>query len=103
MTSYTNPQTPTLRPLHIIAREIEDNWRALYADKPKRPGFYLWAMPYLEAMTALSSIRDKYVLDSGESIVLYFLANCAGWRGDFAKAKKAELTAHLNTLNPKGK
>lgn len=53
------------------------------------------ARPYLDAMTYLNSIDDKYMLDSGKSIVRYFLANAGSWRGDTAKEVKAELKNRL--------
>jgi hypothetical protein len=36
---------------------------------------------------------DRYGMDSGKSIILYFLANASTWRGDTAKRVKAELKA----------
>jgi len=53
------------------------------------------AAPYLRAMTSLSSIADPYYCDSGESVVAYFLANAGTWRGEVAKAVKAELKRRL--------
>ena len=49
------------------------------------------ARPYLEAMARLSDINNSIGYDSGKSIVLYFLSNAAGWRGEVAKAVKLEL------------
>lgn len=70
-----------MRPLYEIAREIRNDWKKVnYA-----------AVPYLEAMASLSSIEEKYILDSGRSIVLYFLANANSWRGDKAREIKREL------------
>jgi hypothetical protein len=46
-------------------------------------------------MRSLYSINDKYVYDSGKSVVLYFLANASTFRGEAAKALKAELKAAL--------
>ena len=46
-------------------------------------------------MHSLNSINDNYVLDSGASVVAYFLANARGWRGDVARRVKAELKAML--------
>lgn len=77
--------TTTARPLHVIARDIQSNWT-----KP-----YFAAVPYLQAMRALDSISDKYYYDDAESVVRYFLANAAQWRGDKARAIKAELKAML--------
>jgi len=71
----------TVRPLHTIAREIRMDW--------KKP--YFGAVPYLDAMSELESIADKYYDDSARSVVMYFLANASTWRGDNAKRIKAEL------------
>lgn len=72
-----------MRPLYEIARDIRNDWKKVnYA-----------AVPYLEAMASLSSIEEKYILDSGRSIVLYFLANANSWRGDKAREIKRELKA----------
>jgi mannose-6-phosphate isomerase-like protein (cupin superfamily) len=82
-TGYEMP--PTLneepRPLSQIAQEIYQDWR------PVHP----YAKPYLEAMSTLNSVEDKYMFDSGKSIVLYFLSNASMWRGETAKRIKAEL------------
>lgn len=69
------------RPLSVIAREIQADWKNVY----------FGAKPYLDAMKSLTSIKDNYYADSGKSVVLYFLSNAQTWRGDKAKAIKAEL------------
>lgn len=69
------------RPLSVIAAEIRKDWKNVnYAAKP-----------YLDAMSSLNSINDSYGMDSGKSIVLYFLSNASSWRGEVAKRVKAEL------------
>jgi hypothetical protein len=73
------------RPIHAIARDIQRDWT--------KPNFA--AVPYLQAMRALSDISDKYYYDSAESVVRYFLANAGQWRGDKAREIKAELKAML--------
>ena len=74
-----------MRPLYEIAREIRRDWTNVnYA-----------AVPYLSAMSELSSLNDKFIFDSGRSVVSYFLANASTWRGDTAKRVKAELKAML--------
>ena len=73
------------RSISTIARDIQSDWT-----KP-----YFGAVPYLQAMQALDSISDKYYYDDAESVVRYFLANAAQWRGDKARAIKAELKAML--------
>lgn len=70
-----------MRNLSEIAQEIRKDW-----EKP-----YFGAIPYLEAMSCLSSVSDRYGYDSGESIVLYFLSNASTWRGENAKRIKGEL------------
>ena len=49
-----------------------------------------YAAPYLRAMFHLSSDTEYYA-DDAQSICLYFLCNAQGWRGEVAKAVKAEL------------
>ena len=73
------------RPLSTIARDIRRAW----------PRVNFAAAPYLDAMAALNSINDKYMYDDGRGIVRYFLANASTFRGDNAKALKAELKALL--------
>lgn len=71
----------TNRPLYVIAQDIKSNW----------PKVNYAAKPYLDAMATLESIEQNYYLDSGKSIVLYFLANANTWRGDIAREIKKEL------------
>lgn len=75
--------TTAVRPLYEIAKEIRRTW----------PKVYFGAVPYLQAMATLDKVTDTYVMDSGKSIVNYFLANAGTWRGDDAKRIKAELKA----------
>lgn len=72
-----------MRPLYIIAREIRTDWKKVSP----------YAAPYLSAMSLLNSVDDNYLMDSGRSIVSYFLANAGSWRGETAKRIKAELKA----------
>ena len=74
-----------MRPIATIAIEISKDW--------KNP--YFGAVPYLQAMHSLKDTKDNYGLDSGDSIVRYFLANASTWRGETAKRIKAELKAML--------
>jgi len=53
------------------------------------------AKPYLEAMFSLDSVDDNYIMDSGKSIVAYFLSNATSWRGDVARAVKNELKKRI--------
>jgi hypothetical protein len=73
------------RPLYEIAREIRQDWKQIY----------FGAVPYLQAMGSMESVRDSYGYDNGESIVLYFLSNATTWRGEAARRVKAELKALL--------
>jgi hypothetical protein len=67
--------------ISAIARLIRSDWKKVnYA-----------AAPYLDAMFSIDDVTDKYYADSGKSVILYFLANAGGWRGEVAKAVKAEL------------
>jgi hypothetical protein len=64
-----------------IARFIRSDWKKVY----------FGAVPYLEAMSTMETIDDNYGCDTGVSIVVYFLSNASGYRGDNAKLIKAEL------------
>ena len=78
---HTHGESMEPRALHQIAEDIRKNWA--------KPNYA--AVPYLEAMGALGSIKDRYGWDSAASIVLYFLANAGTWRGEDARRIKAEL------------
>jgi len=78
-----NNTNKSVRPISTIAREIAADW--------KKVNF--GAKPYLDAMFSLNSINDHYYFDEGKTIVLYFLANAGTWKGEKAKAIKAELKA----------
>jgi len=53
------------------------------------------AEPYLAAMEQLNDVKDKYMMDSGEEIILRFLCNAISWRGDLAKNVKKELNRRV--------
>lgn len=80
-----NEENNMARPLSEIAMEIYDNW----------DNIYFGAKPYLEAMATLDKITDKYMLDSGSSVVAYFLANASQWKGEVARRIKKELNSML--------
>lgn len=85
------PRINPPRKLSTIANEIfADIEAGVWA---KQSAHY--AMPYLKAMTSLSSVKDRYYLDSGERIVRYFLANASTWRGETARRIKLELKGML--------
>lgn len=76
---------PAPRTLSAIARDIRSEW--------KRVNY--GAAPYLRAMLELEGIGDMYGCDDARSVVRYFLANATSFRGDRARALKAELRALL--------
>lgn len=75
-----------------MARSLAEISREIYADWKKVSPH---AEPYLDAMSTLDSIDDKYGQDSGQSIVAYFLSNAQSWKGENAKRIKKELNAML--------
>lgn len=69
------------RSIATIATEIRADWAKVnYA-----------AEPYLLAMEDLTSVNDSYGYDDAKGIILRFLNNATGWRGETAKRIKAEL------------
>lgn len=74
------------RPIYEIAREIEKDW----GEK-----INIGAIPYLAAMQQLTSITDKYMFDSADDIVRYFLYNASTWKGETARRVKKELNEML--------
>ena len=68
-----------------IAQIIKDDWKNVHYS----------ALPYLEAMFALKSIKDSYYQDSGEEIVARFLCNANSYKGEIARAVKKELNKRL--------
>lgn len=74
------------RAIHEIAREIIEDW-------PKAGNQNHPAGAYCVPMLSLVRITDRYGYDDAKSIVLYFLANASGWRGEKARAIKKELKA----------
>ncbi len=77
------------RSLNVIANEIYIDW------SQAKSGVYFGAVPYLKAMADLQSIEENYFLDTGRSVVAYFLANAQTWRGDVARRVKKELKGML--------
>ena len=69
------------RPISQIAQEIYADWKNVSP----------YAAAYLEPMLSLNSIDDKYMFDSADSIIRYFLSNAGTWRGEKAKEIKMEL------------
>lgn len=93
-TVRTNPLTVpanlSTMPVHDIAFLIRKNWKAT-----SKNGVYFAAVPYLEAMASMVSVNDKYGCDDGKSMIIYFLGNATSWRGEVAKAVKAELKRRI--------
>jgi hypothetical protein len=76
-----NTKIKHTRSISAIARDIRADWKKVnYA-----------AAPYLQAMLSIDEHCPNYGNDSGESIVRYFLCNASSYRGEKAKALKAEL------------
>jgi len=80
-TQMLTPKLTKETPLHDIAALIRKDWKNVY----------FGAKPYLDAMSKLTNISDRYGADDAKTIVLYFLSNASAWRGDTAKAVKAHL------------
>jgi len=67
--------------LSDIAMIIEKDWGRVHIS----------AKEYLNAMHKIKSVNDNYGLDTGASVVAYFLANAKGWSGERAKIVKLHL------------
>lgn len=70
-----------MKTLSQIAKEIRADWKNISP----------YAKPYLQAMSTLDSVGQKYGADEGRAVVNYFLANAGGWRGEVARKIKKEL------------
>jgi len=86
----TIPANLNTLPLHEIATIIRRNWKAT-----SKSGIYFGAVPYLDAMSNMSSVNEKFGCDDGKSIVIYALGNMTGWKGDVARAVKTELKRRI--------
>lgn len=71
--------------INELASVVSNDWKNVY----------FGAVPYLNAMYTLDSVKDNYGADSGRSIVAYFLANATTWRGETAREVKKELNRRL--------
>lgn len=91
ITGITESQERTLSNGNIsqIARMIRDDWNL------RGKGVNFAAVPYLTAMLTLGTVDDVYGLDSGRSVIVYFLSNASSYRGGLARAAKAELKRRL--------
>lgn len=72
-----------------LAFRIRKDWGA------QGKGVNYAAAPYLDAMLDIENITDQYGFDNGKNIVRYFLSNAGSYRGETAKAIKAELKRRL--------
>ena len=73
--------TSSIRPISEIAEEILKDWKNIY----------FGAIPYLNAMFSLNKVTDLYGMDSGRTIIAYFLSNATTWKGEKAREIKKEL------------
>jgi hypothetical protein len=76
-------------PIYRLAALIRADW------SQQGKGVNYAAVPYLDAMHSLTNVNDMYGADSGDMIVAYFLSNASSWRGETAKAVKAELRRRI--------
>jgi len=76
-------------PLQMIAKTILTDWSGRGA------GVHPHAAPYLTALLTMPSVHSYYGVDSGETVVRYFLSNARSWRGPVAKLVKAELNRRV--------
>ena len=75
------------RPIWAIAREIRAKW----VKKDGTPNVWFGAVPYLKAMETLTHINEMYGLDTAQTVVIYFLANAAQFKGEDARRIKKEI------------
>lgn len=97
MSVYTEQDLRHLS-IHALARIIGQNWsKVTQAGTPSAFGSIGQhpANPYWQAMSQMQSVEDSYGYDSGREIVLRFLGNATGWRGETARLVKAELKRRL--------
>ena len=87
-TKSINMSNNSVRSLSEIAREIRKDWPVAWNENHP-------AGTYLIPMSTLDKVTDNYIMDSGKSIVIYFLSNASGWRGETSKRIKAELKAMI--------
>jgi len=81
----TTATKQVVRPMSEICKDIRKDWQKMY----------FGAVPYFQAMQCLDGVNDYYGMDSGKSIVMYFLSNASTWRGEVAKRVKLELKAMI--------
>lgn len=74
--------------LHQIASEIYATW----------PVVNPYAKAYLANMARMGTINDDFMGYPADEIVLRFLDNASGWRGEHARRIKAELNSMLKEV-----
>jgi hypothetical protein len=80
-----------VRNLSTIASEINRSFNAgEWSERAIAP-----ARPYINAMSRLDAMTDRFGQDPASHIVRYFLANAGTWRGETARRVKAELNGML--------
>jgi hypothetical protein len=84
------------RPLNKIAADILADWGP---PGKSQPSYRVYCKPYVAAMLCMGHINDTFGLDPADDIVRYFLSNAGPWRGEKAKAIKAELNQLLKVAN----
>ena len=77
-----------MRPLHEIARQA-------LSDDSLKGCARAFSQPYLAALTLCEKASDRYIFEDAKTQIVYALSNLQSWRGDSARAIKAELKAHL--------
>lgn len=87
--------TDTLAPEVLKAKHVNDLAEMVENDWGPKVNFA--ARPYLDAMRGMRGIDSTFGLDSGRTVVAYFLSNATGWRGPVAKAVKKELKRRLDS------
>lgn len=80
-------QSIQTRPLWAISKDIRANW-----ENP-----YFGAIPYIDALSQLDNVGEKFGFDDAKSLIMYFLANASTWRGNDAKRIKAELKTMIGS------
>jgi len=72
-------------------RSLGDIARDIMGSPWYRSNSSIYARDYIQAMRSCNKITDQYFADTAESVVQYALSNMSTWRGDQARAIKAEL------------
>jgi hypothetical protein len=76
-------------------RSLSEIARAALRDPSLKGSARTFSKPYLDALLSCQTTSDRYFSDSADMLVRYALENLKTWRGDNARAIKAEFKAHL--------